>query len=115
MSINFHSTSAQSDTLSKTFEKVRFKLQAHPTTTAASTDDDPHPLGIGPEARVEKVVRNLHVRDVRLVQFEAEPARGEDGGEGEVELAVCEAGRETFGQYISLHRHQAVGKGRGWV
>lgn len=63
--------------------------------TDSSTDHDPHPLGIGPEARVEKVVRNLHVGDVRLVQFEAEPARGEDGGEGEVELAVREAGTET--------------------
>ena len=61
----------------------------------SSTNNDPHPLRIGPEARVEKVVRNLHVCDVRLEQLEPEPARGEEGGEGEVELAVCEAGVEN--------------------
>ena len=64
-----------------------------------STDNDPHPFRIGPEARVKKIVRDLHVRNVRLVQFEPEPARGENGGEGEVELAICEAGMEnTLGQ-----------------
>ena len=41
-------------------------------------------------------MRNLHVRNVRLVQLEPEPTRGEHGGEGEVELAVCEAGMETY-------------------
>lgn len=53
--------------------------------------NDPHAFRIGPEARVEEVVRDLHVRIVRLVQLESEAARGENGGEGEVELAVCEA------------------------
>ena len=40
-------------------------------------------------------MRNFHIRYVRLVQFEPEPARGENRGEGKVELAVCEAGMET--------------------
>lgn len=52
---------------------------------------DPHAFRIDPEARVEEVVRDLHVGNVRLVELESESARGEQGRESEVELAVCEA------------------------
>ena len=41
-------------------------------------------------------MRNLHIRTIRLIELEAEPARGENGGEGEVEFAVCEA--DGFGE-----------------
>ena len=39
--------------------------------------------------RIEEVVLNLNICDVRLEQCEVESTRGEDGSEDEVELAVC--------------------------
>ena len=65
---------------------VLFMSKAH----IMSMHNDPHALRIGPEARIEEIVRNLDVRDVRLVQLESEPTGGENGGQGEVKFAVCE-------------------------
>lgn len=70
--------------------------------SATSLDNHSHTFGISLVARVEEITRNFYVCDICLKQLEMEPIWSEDGGEGEVELAVCEAVVGKLGQWHYL-------------
>ena len=53
-------------------------------------NNDSHTFRISLVAGVEEIMCDVHVCNVRLKQLEPEPTGGENGGEGEVELTVCE-------------------------
>lgn len=71
-------------------------------------DNDSHTFGIGPKARVEEIMCDFYVCNVRLIQLEMEATWGEDGCESEVELAPCETAVETLGQLNESRRRQTV-------
>ena len=75
-----------------------------------SVDNDSHTFGISLVAGAEEIVRNVYVCHIRLKQLESEPVWSEDGGHGEIELAICETVVETLGQRHQLHPRQLVGE-----
>lgn len=61
-------------------------------------DSYSHTFGISLVAGAEEIMGNVYVCNICLKQLELEPIRGKDGGDSEVELAVCETVVGTSGQ-----------------
>lgn len=80
--------------------------------SATSVDNYSHTSGISLVARVEEIMSNVYICNICLKQLELESVWSEDGGEGEVEFAVCETVVRNFGQWHSLHPRELLGESR---
>ena len=67
--------------------------------STTSVNNYSHTLGVSLVVGGEEIMRNVYVCNIRLKQLESEPVWSENGGDGEVELAVCETVVETLGQW----------------
>lgn len=60
------------------------------SSIASSIHSHPDPLRVLPLTRIEEVMSNLYITDIRLVKAEVEAAGGKNGSKGEIKLAICQ-------------------------
>lgn len=62
----------------------------------------------------EEIMHDFQVSDIGIEKLEPEPIRSEEGGDGEVELAVCETAFKITRSAACFDNRQAGGRELVW-